>query len=183
MSQSRHFVAPTYVVGFALTLVPPIDSLMQLLPINIGLPHWRFGAFGVVSNSLLLSVTGLLVVFLATTIFGHAQFRRILGFATAGAVLVLGTAWIVFLLDTLQVRNDVKPAAVFAFKVASIVAALKSLLAMVTLATLAAASFRGPRPASSSKASRRAVMLIGGTKLPIPSISGGEVPAPAEPTA
>src|SRR5262245_49398404 len=182
MSQSRHFVAPTYLVAFALALLPPVDSLMQVLPFRVSDPHWRFGAFGVLSNALMLSLTGLLVVFLATTVFEHARFRRILGVVTAAAVLVLGAGWIVFLLDALQVRNDVKPAAVFAFKVASTTAALKSLLAMVTLASLAVASLRS-RGAAASKASRKRGMLLGEKKSPVPAISGGEVGASAEPTA
>jgi len=182
MSQSRHFIAPTYLVAFALTLIPPVDALTQVLPFRFSDPHWRFGAFGLVSNALMFSLTGLLVVFLATTIFEHARLRRILGFVTAAAVFVLGAAWIVFLLDALQVRNDVKPVAVFAFKVAGTTAALKSVLAMVMLASLAVASFRMPRTAT-SKASRKKAMLLAGTKSPIPSIAGGELAATAEPTA
>jgi hypothetical protein len=179
MSQSRHFVAPTYLVAFALALIPPIDSLLGVLPFRVGDPRWRFGAFGVVSNTLVFSLTGLLIGFLATTIFDHARFRRILGIVTAAAAFVLAAGWMLFLLDALQVRNDVKPAAAFAFKVATTTATLKALLAMVTLASLAVASFRTRRAASSSKASRRGGLLLGARKAPVPSTVGGEGVAPS----
>lgn len=182
MSQSRHFAAPTYLVAFALALIPPIDSAMKVLPFRIGDPRWRFGAFGLVSNELMLSVTGLLIAFLATTVFEHARLRRILGILTGLAVLVIASAWIVFALDALQVRNDVRPAAALAFKVATTTAALKSLLAMITLATLTLASFRMPRVAS-SKAVRGSGMIVSGRGSQGTPINGREVVVPVEPTA
>jgi hypothetical protein len=182
MSQSRHLAAPTYLVAFALTVIPLADEIMKLLPVRAADPRWRFGVFGVVSNALVLFVTGLLVAFVATTVFEHTRFRRILGIFTGVVALIIAGGWIVFVLDAIQVRNDVNPAASLAFKVAIVTASLKSLLAVVTLVALTVASFR-MRVASSSKPSRRSGMIFGGGRITRGAPSREVAGAPVEPTA
>jgi len=183
MSQSRHLAAPTYLVAFALTIIPIFDEMMKFLPLRVEDPRWRFGAFGVMSNALLLSVTGLLIAFVATAVFEHARFRRILGILTGLAAVVITGGWILFVLDAVQVRNAVVPAAALAFKVASTSASVKSLIAVVTLASLTLASFRMPRTAS-SKPSRGNTMIIGGGRATQAApVNGREVATPVEPSA
>jgi len=182
MSPSRPFAAPTYLVAFTLLVLPLMDEVMKMVPFRMADPHWRFGAFGVMSNALLLSSIGLLLAFLATTVFDHPRFRRVLGILTGVAAVVISGAWIVFALDALQLRNEVAPAKALLFKVAIMAASLKSLIGVITLSSLTLASFRMPRVASSSKPSRG--MFVSGRLTPgAAPTSNREVAAPAEPTA
>ena len=51
MAPSRTLVMPTYLVAFALIVIPPFDTVMQLMPLRPGDPRWRFGAFGLLTVS------------------------------------------------------------------------------------------------------------------------------------
>ena len=179
MSQPRQLAAPTYLVAFALIFIPLFDEMMKLLPLRFGDPRWRFGAFGLVSNAIMLPVTGVLIAFVAATVFEHARFRRILGILTGVTALVIAGGWILFALDAVQVRSAVVPAAALAFKVAITTASLKSLFGVVTLAFFTLASFRMPPVASSSKPSRGGMIVTGG-RVPINGREGAA--APVEPT-
>ena len=183
MSQPRQLAAPTYLVAFTLSIIPVFDEMMKLMPLRVGDPRWRFGAFGLASNALALSLAGLLIAFVATTVFEHALFRRILGILTGVAAVVIAGGGILFALDAVQVRNDVIPSAVMAFKVAIATASLKTLLGVVTLASLTIASFRIPRVAS-TKPSRSGMILSTGRVAQAAPISSREAAAaPVEPTA
>ncbi|HTE46504.1 MAG TPA: hypothetical protein VK636_14720, partial [Gemmatimonadaceae bacterium] len=133
MAQHRQIATPTYLVALTFMLIPPFDALMQLLPLRIHDPRWRFGFFGLMGNALMLPMIGLLIAFMASAFFEHKRFQRVLGMLSLigaiGIVVVIG----VFALDAVQVRPDVKPAAQLAFKVATFTAAFKYLLGLVTL--------------------------------------------------
>ena len=145
MSSLRPLALPTYLVGFALAIIPPFDALMQVPPLRAGDPRWRFGAFGLLSNAMMIPLTGLLIIFIASTVFEHRRFQRVLGVLTlAFALAILGGLGL-FLLDALQVRKDVNPAAALAFKVAFGTASLKATFGMITLAVFGIAAFRGPK--------------------------------------
>src|SRR4051794_22944935 len=59
MAQQRQFAWPTYLVGFSLFLLPLFDAISQFIPFRPQDAKWRFGAFGIFSNSLLLSLLGI----------------------------------------------------------------------------------------------------------------------------
>lgn len=160
MTQHRQLATPTYLVAFALTFIPPFDALTQVFPFRLGEARWRFGAFGLVSNSLMFSLTGLVIALIAASVFEHRRVRRVIGVAAVLGLLGVAAAWIIFVLDALQVQGGIKPAAALAFKVASSTAAVKALIAMLTLGAAAAAAFRRPRTAATPKGSSRAANLI-----------------------
>jgi hypothetical protein len=179
MALQRQFAAPTYLVALALTVIPPFDAVMQVLPLRIHDPRWRFGFFGLTSNALMVPMTGLLIAFLAAAVFEHRQLQRVIGVlslvAAAGIFVLLG----VFSLDALQVRQDVQPAAQLAFKVASLTALMKAGLGILTLCTFAYAGFRVRKSRATDKSQRGGDLVIP-TK---PSPSSGAAARPAMPTA
>jgi len=139
----RHVLAvPTYLVAFSLACIPPFDAAMQLLPLQIGQPRWRFGAFGLVSNAFMLTLAGFLVAFVASAVFEHRRTHRVLGFVALFGAILTTVGLLLFALDALQVQRDVTVAARLAFRVASITAAAKATLAIVTLFAAARASRR-----------------------------------------
>jgi len=165
MAQPRHVATPAYLVAFALVVIPPFDALMQVLPVRIHDARWRFGFFGLLSNAYMIPLTGLLVAFAVAVFLEHRRFQRVLG--TLALIVAVGTVALLgmFMLDALQVRKDVNPAAALAFKVASVTALLKSGLAFLTLVAFGIAGWRGPKPARAAKeASPKSSRLIMGTR-------------------
>ncbi|HEY9228895.1 MAG TPA: hypothetical protein VIP11_19740 [Gemmatimonadaceae bacterium] len=179
MAQHRYLSAPTYLIAFSLFLIPPLESLITVFPFRLGDARWRFGAFGLLSSSLLLSLVGLLMAVFATAVFENPRFRRVLGAIAGLLAIAVAAAWIVFALDALQVRKDVNPAAAFAFKKASAIAASKALVAIVTLITLTAAAFRGPR--APAKTPRSGLIVGGRASQSLPTPDGARDTAPANP--
>lgn len=95
------------------------------------------------SNALLIPTVGLLVAHVTALALNHTAVRRaigIIGYAAAGlSVLALA----MFALDSLQTRAAVRPEMRLSFNVASITAALKTLLAGVTYLTFGLAGRTG----------------------------------------
>jgi hypothetical protein len=160
MSPQRQLAAPAYLVALALMFIPPIDTLAQVLPVRPGDVRWRFGFFGLISNSLMLSLTGLLIAYLIASVFEHRRTQRVLGVASALAVLGLLGGLAVFALDTLQVSGNLNPQARMAFRVATVTASVKALLGALTLAGFARASFKAPR-GRSNKSNKGPSLIIG----------------------
>jgi hypothetical protein len=162
MAQQRHLAWPTYLVAFALSAIPPFDALMQLLPMRLHDPRWRFGFFGLMSNAMMIPLVGVLIAFVAASIFEHRRFQRVLGGLATVVVVCALVMLALFALDALQVRPQVKPAAALAFNVATVTAIIKSLLGVATLSAFAVAAFRGPRLRRSSTASAANTIVVGG---------------------
>lgn len=160
MSPQRQLAAPAYLVALSLMFIPPIDTIAQVLPVRPGDVRWRFGVFGLISNSLMLSLTGLLIAYLLTAVFEHRRAQRVLGVASALAVLGLVGGLAVFALDTLQVAGSLNPQARLAFRVATATASVKSLLGALTFAGFAWASFKAPK-GRSGKSNKGPSLIIG----------------------
>lgn len=172
MSQPRHLSAPAYLVAFALITLPLLDAFLQVLPIRLHDPRWRFGTFGFMSNALLIPLLGLLVALTAAASFDHRRFQRVIGILSfLAALIVLGLLG-VFGLDSLQVRGQVKAPAQFAFNVASITATVKSLMSIVGLTTLGVAGFRGPKFQREHKPPGASGLIMGAKAGPGGSLTG-----------
>jgi hypothetical protein len=180
MLQNRRLIWPSYLVAFTFAVIPPIDALMQTMPIRFGDTRWRWGAFGLLSNAMMMPMIGLLIAFLVATVFEHRVFQRILGaLSTAlavGALAGLG----MFALDTLQLHKDVKPAMALAFNVACATAGTKALVGILTLVGFAWATFTGPKP--KTQAARNG-MMIGGTRHSKPTPPVASPPVASAPVA
>lgn len=161
MSPQRQLAAPAYLVALSLMFIPPIDTIAQVLPVRPGDVRWRFGVFGLISNSLMLSLTGLLIAYLLTAVFEHRRTQRVLGVASALAVVGLLGGLAVFALDTLQVwSNFNNPQARLAFRVATATASVKALLGALTFTGFAWASFKAPK-GRSGKSNKGPSLIIG----------------------
>lgn len=149
MLQSRQLAWPSYLVAISMMVIPMADSWTTLFPWNVGDARWRFAAVGLISNALMIPLAGLLIAFVVAW---HREQRGVLrtvgivGFT--GALLCL-LAIVSFGLDSLQTRAQVNPQMRLSFNVASITAAVKTLLAG---ATFLAFGFSGWRAAKKSQA-------------------------------
>jgi hypothetical protein len=175
MAPNRQFAAPAYLVALALIVIPPFDSLMQVLPLRFGEARWRFGAFGLFSNATLLPLLGILIAFVVATVLEQYTLRRVLGVLTGLGVLLFASMWVVFALDVLQVKNAINPAAALAFKVASVTAAAKSGFAMLTMAFFTYASFRGIPRRQTVKAPAAGIVSSRGESAPLATAGAAPV--------
>jgi hypothetical protein len=159
MSLRRQLTTPVYLVAFALVLIPTIDAMTQMIPIRIHEARWRFGAFGIMSNAILLPTVGLLLAFAAAVTFEHRRLQRVLGIASLAIGAVAACALVLFGLDALQVRQQFQPGAQLAFRVASTAAVAKAFLGILILGAFGLASLRGPRAPRREKAQRGDIVV------------------------
>jgi hypothetical protein len=179
MAPSRSLAMPTYLVAFALIVIPPFDTVMQLMPLRPGDPRWRFGAFGLLSNAMMIPLVGLLLAFIAATVYEHLRTRQLLGVLSLLVAFGVGGLFVLFGLDALQIRQDVRPNAQLAVKVASITAAAKAILGLITLAGFTFAAFRGAKQSRMAKPKKGSGGLIIGARpnaLSAPPVSVTNAP-------
>lgn len=145
MLQNRRIVWPSYLVAFSLSVIPPIDALMQTMPVRMSDTRWRWGAFGLLSNGMMIPMIGLLIAFVVSTQFEHRLFQRVLGVITGLAAVTALIGLGMFMLDSLQLHKDVTPAMAIAFKVACATATTKAIVGILTLAGFTWTAFSGPK--------------------------------------
>jgi hypothetical protein len=163
MLQQRQIAWPAYFVAASLSIIPPVDTVLQIVPLRLGDPRWRFGAFGLLSNAMMIPMVGLLIAFVVSSYFEHRVFQRILGVIAAAiaAAALIGLG--LFALDVLQVQGDVKPTGRTAFYVAGSTASIKAILGIMTLTGFAWTAFRAPKKQKDAPLPSGA-MIIGGNK-------------------
>jgi chromate transport protein ChrA len=131
--------------------LPLTDVFVQVIPIRIHDARWRFGTYGLIATALLIPLFGTWLALAVAAYFDHRRFQRVLAvLSIVAAVIIVGLLGI-FALDALQVRSEVRAPIQFAFNVASVVATLKSIVAVVGLIVIGIAGFRGPKPTSNAK--------------------------------
>jgi hypothetical protein len=144
-------------IGIAIAMVLisiPLLNLVVLLPPNFHSYVWRFGAVGILDNTVAVPIAGLGVL----TILLLAAERRILLRALslcawASAFCLLGLLAL-FGLDAIQTRHDIlklvelgsqPPAAMRVFYLNVLKAVLQSLVAAIVLASIGATAWVGSR--------------------------------------
>ncbi len=109
-----------YPVAAILVIVPLMDLSTRVWPLRAADTGWRFGAFGLIANFLILPVAGLALATITAAVLHHRRTLRslaALSFAIGFALLV-GSG--LFALDFLQLRASVQKEAIGAFDVASV---------------------------------------------------------------
>jgi hypothetical protein len=179
-SQARIVVRTATLAG-ALLVVVPLLNLVNTWPLNPSSASWRFGAFGLLANTLLLPVIGaLLLTAAAAWVSGRRRLWTLAllsGGATVGLLVFLG----LFALDALQQRSEVvnlqasgavREGGLLNFDLNVAKAALQGMAAMVAFGLMSLAAWRGARAASARQAAEKSSdesMLVVGK----PTTSGG----------
>ncbi len=155
MNRYPKLLWPAYLVAFMLVAIPLFDAAMSVYPFALGNEQWRFGAIGLLSNAFMLPAAGLLIALGTGLAFGHFRFLRILGVLCAIGAVCIVLLLLLFTLDSLQARLNITPQAKLAFVVASFTAGAKMILAVLTLAGIAAAGIKS-RDAAEKATPKRA---------------------------
>ncbi len=144
-----------YLLAVTMIVLPLSDIALGLLPLQPESMRWRAGATGLIIGASLLPVSGL---FLALVI-SHLRHQRALQYVLAilagvGALALIGAAGL-FLLDTLQVRNEVNPQQVKLYDRATVRSLLCQLLLVGVLLWMCVGSLRVSIAASRTERARK----------------------------
>lgn len=145
-----------HALGLLLCIAPLLDLAAGVGSINPGEVPWRFGALGLLSGALVLPMVGLGLLLTASVLLDQPGLTRVIGGLAALGLLVILAVIVIFALDALQVRAQIRQEAKRPFDLATVKAlatyALESLVAL----TLAIQSFKLARSASAQKGARKA---------------------------
>ena len=78
MNNYRQLAPGAYLVAFLLFFIPFFDASLSLAPWHLGSSQWRFGAFGLLSNALMLPAAGSLIAITTAIVAGHVRVVRVL---------------------------------------------------------------------------------------------------------
>ena len=96
-----------YLLAFALFITPLLDATTRILPMRPGDVGWRFGAMGIVFNTLVTPLLGMFLAMLAAAVLGHRRTLRWLSVASYAATVVVALSLLLFVLDYPQARAGV----------------------------------------------------------------------------
>ena len=116
-----------------MVVLPLVDLVANVWPLQIGQLEWRYGAWGVLSAYLLTPLLGVMMLAAAAALLGHA---RMLGalfwlYFLAAAVLLIGS--VLFVLDVFQLRGAVPQAGQSQYDVGAAKALVKHIVVAVAL--------------------------------------------------
>ncbi|MDQ2667637.1 MAG: hypothetical protein M3Z05_16700 [Gemmatimonadota bacterium] len=140
MNNYRQLAPAAYLVAAALVIFPLNDSGVNLIPWTVGNAQWRFGAIGVLSNTLMIVCLGALIAVGAAVLSNQPRARRALGAASWVMAVLLLVAIGGFALDAVQARRLIRADLLSAYQMASITAEVKLLMGVLTFATLGRAT-------------------------------------------
>lgn len=110
------------------------------MPFALGSAQWRFGAVGVLSNTLMIVCLGALIAVGAAILSNQPRARRVLGAASWLMAVLLLLAIVSFAMDAVQARGQIRADLLSSFESASITAEVKLLAGVLTFALLGRAS-------------------------------------------
>ena len=160
----RPLLVALYLVALAFALPSMLEFALLSYPYDFSSPQRRFGAVGLIFNSVMFSpIVGLLVAMFASLQLGHRRVTRtlaIIAFIIA-ALLIIAAPF--FVLDFLQLRAQVVPQAKRAFDWTTAKASFTGLLMCLTSIAIGLGAWRstnlGMQRAPARPAPRKGVIV------------------------
>ena len=134
MSNYRYLSPAAYLVAGVLVVFPLFDSGLSLSPWNAGSAQWRFGAIGMLSNTLMIVALGAFIAVATAVLLNQERLRRILGLVSWGVAVLLLVGIVAFALDAIQARPQIRTDMMFSYQVASLTAGVKLLVGALSFA-------------------------------------------------
>lgn len=150
----RQLAGPIYLVAALLVVLPLLDFVTNIIPINLGEAHWRYGMMALVGQFFLTPLLGSFIALLAAAALGHTGVLRWMGmvYLVLGGLLLI--ALVGFLLDVFQVRAGAPPAALHNFDIGWVRALVKELAVAGTVIWLGLRARRAGRAGESARPKR-----------------------------
>ncbi len=155
-TRNRPLMMALYAVALALILPSLMEFLLVSFPYRLGNVQWRFGAIGLLFNSVLASpIIGVAVAAFAAVHLGHRITARVIAVIALVIAVTLLVAVPFFLLDFFQLRSQVQPQMKRAFDFTSLKATLTGALMFVTALAIAIGTWRATSAGTTAKARAR----------------------------
>ena len=176
----RPLLTALYFVAVAFALPSLLEFALLSYPYEFASPQRRFGAVGLIFNSVMFSpIVGLLVAIFASVQLGHRRTTRILAIVAFVIAAVLVIAAPFFVLDFLQLRAQVVPQAKRAFDWTTAKASFTGALMCLTVLAIGIGAWRSSGTGATSPIAARAPKkggVIIGDAAPTPSMPPTRVP-------
>ena len=141
----RNIRLPGYLIlGIAMVL-PLLDLLVSVMPLRPSTVVWRFGAVGLYSSAIGAPLLLLFFIYVLAQLSGDKKITVFVGVISTLIALSLVAAAGAFVLDALQMRQRMQPAAQTKFMTASVLAVIKIALEGLASLALAFSAFRASR--------------------------------------
>ncbi len=140
MNNYRQLAPGAYFVAFLLFFIPFFDAALTLAPWHLESSQWRFGAFGLFSNALMLPAAGALIAIATGIAAGQPRALKVFAVLSWIAVAMLLGSTVLFALDATQSRRLIRPEMELSYYVASGTAAGKLFIGVLTFLFLARGS-------------------------------------------
>ena len=163
----RPLLLALYLVAVAFALPSLLEFALLSYPYEFGTPQRRFGAIGLIFNSVMFSpIVGLLVAIFASIQLGHRRVTRTLAVICFIIALLLVVAAPFFVLDFLQLRASVVPQAKRAFDWTTAKASFTGALMCLTVLAIGIGAWRstsapGAARAAAARAPRKGGVVVG----------------------
>lgn len=148
---SRHteggeaLVAPLYFLAVLLLVTPVADFFTSIIPFRVGELQWRFASVGLLSGFLLTPLIGIGLLMGVAHYANHLRTQRLVAIVNLAVTVLFVLLLCAFLLDVLQLRNEVQAEARSAFAAAATKAAAKHVSFIIALGWLSRSGFRMSR--------------------------------------
>jgi hypothetical protein len=143
-------------------VIPVADLISTAWPIQAGTLRWRYGFLGLLANVLLTPMLGAMLASLAAHQLRHLGLLRGVSGLYLAAVLLLGGALVVFVLDAMQLRPDIAAQQITNYRAGAAIASGKYVLGMVGLAWLGVAGFGAAAAVRADEGRRRSTAAVVG---------------------
>jgi hypothetical protein len=154
MNPYRFLMWPGYLIAASLIFIPLLDTALPTLPPRLGDVGWRFGTAGLFSRAAMTPLLGLFIVLLLATYFRQRRVIRVVAILCGVLSLAIVAGVVLFGLDAVQMRRQVRPEALRSFDVASVLAVFKYLWAWLVLVIVAVLGLKASRTDGSDRGAR-----------------------------
>jgi hypothetical protein len=153
--------APAYLILVLTALLPLIDLIIAVWPMNPGALPWRYGAVGLGAGAVGVPTLILLLIFVLALLTEDRRVVLTVAIISAVSAVLFLVFSVSLSLDALQMRRNVQPQAVQRFDLASALATLKLLLYTAAMIVLSLAAFRASRRQKASKVADKEMIIPG----------------------
>ncbi|HEY0931961.1 MAG TPA: hypothetical protein VGE27_18745 [Gemmatimonas sp.] len=146
LHDDAHLRRVLFAAGILLLVIPAVQVVIQVLPLQLSNIQWRFAAANALSGGLLLpNFLGLTLLLTIARRLGQPGLQRVVGILAALYVLGLGASLALFALDASQLKAIVSTQMATAFRNTTLRVSMVSVLFLVSYALLAVAAFLTPK--------------------------------------
>ena len=159
-AEVRRLAPVAYLLALYLVITPLLDALTRVLPVRPSDVGWRFGAMGLVFNTLVTPLLGLFLGMLAAVVLGHRRMLRWLSTVSYMATVTLALGLVLFMLDYVQARAGVVAERQSGVDIVSWKAVFLGALGMIVAGSLGRAGWNASRTVAKDRKTDT-IMVVG----------------------